>query len=91
MLDLEISQLNLSIENAAGHEHRIHPIALRAGQILAQRIEEKYGESGAAAAADRAELTGSDVQLDLSRTSNEQAAQAIAAAWLAAFALHMGA
>jgi len=91
MLDLEISQLSISIENAVGHEHRIHPIALRAGQILAQRIEEKYGEDGTAAAVDRAELTGGDIQLDLSRTSNEQAAQAIAAAWLAAFALHMGA
>ncbi len=88
MLDLEISQLSLSIENAVGHEHRIHPIMLRAGAILAQRIEEKYGEAGAAAA-DGAELKGADVQLDLSRTSNEQAAQAIAAAWLAAFALHM--
>lgn len=88
MLDLDISQLGLSIENAVGHEHRIHPIVLRAGAILAERIEKKYGVEGAAAA-DSAQLTGSDVQLDLNRVSNEQAAQAIAAAWLAAFSLHM--
>ncbi|HVN06234.1 MAG TPA: hypothetical protein VMT86_17550 [Bryobacteraceae bacterium] len=90
MLDLNIETLSLTIENAAGHEHRIHAIVLRASAILARRIEEKYGENGAApGAADADSLTATPAQVDLKSTSNEQAAYAIATAWFDAIALHL--
>jgi hypothetical protein len=89
MLDLEIGQLSLSINNCAGHEHRIHPIVLRASTILARRIEEKYGDAAPSAIPRDAAVLDAGMQLDLSRTSNEQAARAIASAWLEALVLHL--
>ncbi len=39
MIDLKIERLRLNIQNAAGHEHRIEPIALRALTLLANKLE----------------------------------------------------
>jgi hypothetical protein len=58
--------------------------------ILAQRLDETYGESQASVGArGAAALAGANVQLNLSRTGNEEAARAIAAAWFDAIALHL--
>ena len=37
-MDIDIELLQLTIDDAAGHEHRIRPIAMRAAQILAERL-----------------------------------------------------
>jgi hypothetical protein len=89
-LNLEIGSLSVGFDNARGHEHRIQPIVQRAGALLAQRLDRKYGESGLPATArDSRALAGTSVPLNLSRTSDEQAASAIASAWLEAIAMHM--
>jgi Tfp pilus assembly protein PilV len=83
-----IECLRLEINNAAGHEHRIQPIALRAAEVLAARLEQQYAGAGRKSA--RLDTVSAPaVNVDLSRTSNEQAANSIAGAWLAALALQM--
>jgi hypothetical protein len=89
-MDLTIGNLNLSIDNARGHEHRIRPIVHRAGAILAKRLDEKYGDAGLPGRArDIRALAGAKIDLNFGRTTDEQAAGAIAAAWLEAIALHL--
>ena len=43
MFDLTIDRLQLNITNAAGHEHRLQPIALLALDLLAKRLDERQG------------------------------------------------
>ena len=82
MFDLKIERLRLNIENAAGHEHRVHPIALRAVALLAERLD---GPGGIAADSlsrrqwDTLNARSLDLQLDF--MSDEQAAEGIAGAW----------
>jgi hypothetical protein len=85
MLDLKIDCLQLTIENAAGHEHRLQPIAARAAVIFAERLNERWAEGGRALASMSIDsLSAPPLSLSLNDMSNEQAAQAIAIAWLAA-------
>jgi len=88
MLDLDISLLRLNIENVRGHEHRVQSIAVRATEILTTRLEEKYQDKDAT----KSQTPGPSaptVSVDLSRTGNEQAARAIAVAWLDAITLQL--
>jgi hypothetical protein len=87
--DFTIDCLRFEINDAAGHEHRIQPIAMRAAEVLAARLDQQYGGAGSKAYGRLDNLSAPSVNLDLSRTSNEQAANLIARAWLAALALHL--
>ena len=83
MFDLKIERLRLNIDNAAGHEHRIHTIALRAVALLAARLDGPGGiPSGIKVSRDRwATLAAQPIDLQLSVMSDEQAAEGIATAW----------
>ena len=86
MFDLKIDRLRLNIGNAAGHEHRIHPIALRAVALLAERLDgpgEFSRERWDAIAAE-------PVDLHLNAMSDEQAAEGIASAWANALTTKTG-
>lgn len=87
--DFTIDCLRFEINDAAGHEHRIQPIALRAAEILSARLEQQSAGAGRYSSAWLDAVSAPSVNLDLSRTSNEQAANTIARAWLAALALYM--
>jgi hypothetical protein len=76
MPELKIEQLQLHIENAAGHEHRIPPITERAMSILAER----WSESAAGDSQEIENLSVPPIDLNLDSMSDEQAAQAIAGA-----------
>ena len=85
MLDLKINLLHLSIENAAGHEHRIQPIAVRAAAILAERLNERWADGGGVPASISIDnLSAPPLNLNLNAVSDEQAAHEIATAWLEA-------
>jgi len=90
MVDFRIERLQLRIENAAGHEHRIHSIAMRAAAILADRLQERLATG--ASAPDPAAIDGLSahpVSLNLNGMSDEQAAGGVAAAWLEAVTLRL--
>jgi hypothetical protein len=76
MFDLKIERLRLNIGNAAGHEHRVRPIALRAVALLAERLD---GIKISRARWDS--VSAQPVDLHLNVMSNEQAASGIATAW----------
>ncbi len=82
MLDLKIERLRLNIQNAAGHEHRVQPIALRAVALFAERLDGPGG-IGTSAVSQRQwdTLNASPLDLQLDFMSDEQAAEGIAGAW----------
>jgi hypothetical protein len=91
MLDLTIERLNLNIENAAGHEHRIRPIATRAFDILADRLGERWTAGPRMPAmTNRERLSVPPISLSLNQLSDEQAANYIAKTVLEALALKLG-
>lgn len=87
--DFTIDCLRIELNDAAGHEHRMQPIAQRAAGILAARLEQQYAGDGRNAFTRLGAVSAPSVNIDLSRTSDEQAANTIARAWLAALALHL--
>lgn len=88
MLDLKIERLRLNIGNAAGHEHRIHPIALRAVALLAERLD---GPASLGVAKDRWDSVAAEpIDLHLNVMSDEQAAEGIATAWANALTTRTG-
>lgn len=90
MLDLRIEQLHFQIENAAGHEHRIHAIAMRAAALLAERLRERLAASGRSPDSGTIDnLSAPPVGLSLNGMSDGQAANDIATAWLEAVALKL--
>jgi hypothetical protein len=86
MLDLKIDRLELKINNAAGHEHRIGPIAERAAALLAEHIDILYHD-GRAHLEGAGTITARPIDVDLNRTSDEHAARVIADGWLDALRL----
>lgn len=82
MFDLKIERLRLNIGNAAGHEHRVQPIALRAVALLAERLDGPGG-IGAGGLSQRHwdTLNARPLDLQLDHVSDEQAAEGIASAW----------
>ena len=79
MVDLKIERLKLNINNGAGHEHRIHPIALRAVALLAARLD---GPGGLHVSRERWDTIAAEpINLHLNVMSDEQAADGIATAW----------
>lgn len=88
MLDLNIDSLALRITNAAGHEHRVRPIAARAASIFAERVQTYCEERGDSSEAKHvSNVTGAPANVDLHRMSDEQAAQTIVSSWLDALKL----
>ncbi len=82
MVDLKIERLRLNIQDAAGHEHRLHPIALRAVALLAERLDGASGFGVNALSRRQVDALNADpVDLQLNMMSDEQAAEGIAAAW----------
>ena len=91
MLDLKIDCLNLNIEDAAGHEHRIQPIAMRAVNILADRLSDRWMAGDRSAGMMNIEsLSVPSVSLNLNEMSDEQVADTIAGAWLEVLTLKLG-
>ena len=82
-LDVGIGRLRLNLDNATGHEHRIRPISARAAAIFARRLDERLAAQ-ALESSTVDHLSASPVSLNLNRMSNEQAAAAIAGAWMEA-------
>ena len=89
MLDLKIDCLRLDFDNAAGHEHRIAPIAQRSVAIFAERLGERIAAGEQLNATRVAELDAREVKVDLTETGGEQLAQSIAEAWLSALGLKL--
>jgi hypothetical protein len=82
-MDIDIELLQMNIDDASGHEHRIRPIAARAAQILAGRLAEREpGRNSRRARLPR--VDAGTVKLDLNRMSDERAALSIATAWIEA-------
>ena len=91
MLDLKIDRLNLNIEDAAGHEHRIRPITSRAFGILADRLGERWSTGQQMPDMKNVEkLSVPPMSLSLHHMSDEQAADHIANAVLEALTLKLG-
>jgi hypothetical protein len=88
--DLKIDSLRLEINTAAGCEHRVQPIALRAAEVLAARLETLCAGAGHKGSVNLESVSAPTVNVDWNRMSDEQAANHIARAWLSAVALHMG-
>jgi len=87
MTELTIDLLKLNLENGAGHEHRVGPITERAVGLLTEKLG-IYLESSTSRSALFKTLNGA-ADLNLSATSDEQAAQVIADAWLQALILRL--
>lgn len=91
MFDLKIERLRLNIANAAGHEHRIEPIALRAVALLAERLDGPRASANLPLAQRQWEaLSTEPVDLQLNVMSDEQAAEGIANAWANALTARTG-
>ena len=71
------------MENVVGNEHRIRPIAARAGEIFANRLGEYSGPCSVEG------LRALPVSLNLGATTDEHAARIIAGAWLEALAIKL--
>jgi hypothetical protein len=87
-MDVKVECLSLVIENGAGYEHRIGPIAARAAQLFGQWIDTPAQPSQE----ERTRRTACGAipsQLDLARSTDEEAARQIARAWLDAVALQL--
>lgn len=88
-MDLKIDRLLLNIENGSGHEHRVGPITQRAVALFAERVAKSLeGEPPRSGTFES--LSGLAVDLNLNSTSDEQAAHAIAEAWLHVLMLRLG-
>jgi hypothetical protein len=87
MLDLRVDLLRLEVLNPRGHEHRLGAIAERAAAIFAREAAGRWAESGIRREVET--VTGGKVDIDLNTTGDENAARAIAAAWLDSLALKL--
>jgi hypothetical protein len=89
MLDLKIDRLQIEINDALGHEHRIGGIAEQAAALFAEQIDIRYGNGRSYRSRGIGSIGARPVSLDLSRTSDEGASRSIAEAWLDALALRL--
>jgi hypothetical protein len=88
-MDIDIELLQLNIVDASGHEHRIRPIAARAAEILAERLEDRAETRMGRGGRHVRRVRAGAVHLDLNRTSNERAAMSIATAWMEALSVKL--
>jgi len=83
-MDIEIELLQLNIADASGHEHRIRPIAARAAEILAVRLEVRWAAGPGGGEASVPDVSAGAVELEMNRMSDERAALSIATARMGA-------
>lgn len=83
MGDLRIERLHVRVENGAGYEHRLEPVARLAATLLAERLAVRL-TTGPAVRPGSAGLVAAPVRVSLARMSDAAAAHRIASAWLAA-------
>ena len=88
-MDIDIELLQLSIDDAGGHEHRIRPIAMRAAQILAERLQEREGRVPGRSIWQLPRIHAGALRVDLNRMNNERAALSIATAWIEALTVKL--
>ena len=89
--DIKIDRLQLRIDSAAGHEHRIGPIAQRAAALLAERIDERWKAAHRVSSDQHQQsITAAPLNMNLNNVSDEQAAGEIANAWLDALSVRLG-
>jgi len=82
MFDVKIERLRLNVDNAAGHEHRLEPITLRAVTLLAERLDASPGMRANGLSRNQWDTVNAErVDLQLNTMSDEQAAEGIATAW----------
>lgn len=81
-----IDSLAVTIDNAAGHEHRIGAIAARAAEMFAQRLSDRLNGSAWPWSPNSIEGLAHVPLFDLGLMSDEEAAREIASAWLDAVA-----
>lgn len=84
-MELKVDKLSLSFYNARGHEHRVQPIALRAVDLLADRLDRGALSSQSNALAE----LDANAEVDFHSMTDEEAADRIAGAWFAAIKLKM--
>jgi hypothetical protein len=90
MLDIKIDALQINMEGAAGHEHRIRPIAARAAAIFAERLDDYCAEASGLSGTRRLDsVNAAQVDANLNTMTDEQAANSIARSWLDAIALKL--
>lgn len=89
MLELNIERLQLQINDASGHEHRIAGIAQRAASLLAEQILLRYDGARGALADQVDTLSARPVDANLGATGDEEMARNIANAWFEALALRL--
>jgi hypothetical protein len=90
MADVNIASLNLNLENASGHEHRIGPIVNWAAALFAERLNQRLRRAASVDISENIDtVTGTPANFDLRIMSNEHAAGAIASAWLEALTLKL--
>jgi hypothetical protein len=90
MLDLIIKELRLNMDNAAGHEHRLQPIAARAAVVFATRLHERWADGqGYLSSGSLDSLSAAPLNFNLNDMSDEEAAEAIASTWINALALKL--
>jgi hypothetical protein len=88
--DLKVGLLALHIENVAGHEHRIRPIAARAAALFGDGMQDSCADAkGLSLSENLGFLNASPVNVDLSTMTDEHAAASIARAWLQAVMLKL--
>lgn len=90
MLELIVDRLSLAVAGAAGHEHRLEPIAARAVALLGERLDRLLADGALRPAAGAAQaLQAPPLHLDLAASTDEDAAGLLADALLAALASHI--
>ena len=88
MTKLSINTLQLNLQNAAGHEHRVSAIARRATTLFAEQVSRRVSAGTSRAESVRLQcLSAVPLQVELGSMSNEQAATALDGAWLQAVSL----
>jgi hypothetical protein len=82
---LEIDRLQLKFEQAAGHEHRVRPVTLRALELLRLRLRNELPGSGARLDGQLpASLRVEATEVNLAVMSDESAAEKLADAMFSA-------
>jgi hypothetical protein len=89
-LDLEIGVLDLSLENASGHEHRLRPISDRTLVLLQEALSARLLQGGLDVSTRHFEsVRAQPVTLQLASASDEDAARMLADALLGGLLLQL--
>jgi hypothetical protein len=84
MSEWRIDRVRLRVDNAAGHEHRLEPLARLAAALVAERLARGPASDEPAPPSGAARLRAPSVRVNLAVMSDRAAARRIASAWLAA-------